>query len=460
MESEKLWGGRFTGDTSEVMAKFNNSIEFDQRLWKEDIEGSKAYAKALHGAGIISKEEETTILKGLEAVGSQWASGTLVITPQDEDVHSANERCLKAIIGSEIGGKLHTGRSRNDQVATDMRLWLRKSIVEITSLIKRFIAASCARAEKEIHVLMPGYTHMQRAQPIRFSHWVLSHAWFLKQDVERLEDLSRRVNVCPLGSGAIAGNPFPVNREKIAADLMFEAVTQNSMTGVSDRDFVAEFLFVCSLTAVHLSKWAEDLIIYSSTEFGYVTIDDAFSTGSSLMPQKKNPDGLELIRGKTGRISGHLVGFLMVLKGLPSTYNKDFQEDKEAIFDAHDTLTALLKIATGNLETLEVHESACVSGLSPEMLATDVAYYLVRKGMPFRDAHCAAGKLVALAERNNVPMHQVSIQEAKSITNIFDEDLANVWNYEHAVEQYSATGGTSKKSVEAQIQALRKWLSL
>ncbi|XP_029823072.2 argininosuccinate lyase isoform X2 [Ixodes scapularis] len=421
--------------------------------------GSKAYAKALHGAGIISKEEETTILKGLEVVGSQWASGTLVITPQDEDVHSANERCLKAIIGSEIGGKLHTGRSRNDQVATDMRLWLRKSIVEITSLIKRFIAASCARAEKEIHVLMPGYTHMQRAQPIRFSHWVLSHAWFLKQDVERLEDLSRRVNVCPLGSGAIAGNPFPVNREKIAADLMFEAVTQNSMTGVSDRDFVAEFLFVCSLTAVHLSKWAEDLIIYSSTEFGYVTIDDAFSTGSSLMPQKKNPDGLELIRGKTGRISGHLVGFLMVLKGLPSTYNKDFQEDKEAIFDAHDTLTALLKIATGNLETLEVHESACVSGLSPEMLATDVAYYLVRKGMPFRDAHCAAGKLVALAERNNVPMHQVSIQEAKSITNIFDEDLADVWNYEHAVEQYSATGGTSKKTVEAQIQALRKWLS-
>uniref|UniRef100_A0A6M2CH22 Putative argininosuccinate lyase n=1 Tax=Rhipicephalus microplus TaxID=6941 RepID=A0A6M2CH22_RHIMP len=280
---------------------------------------------------------------------------------------------------------------------------------------------------------MPGYTHVQKAQPIRFAHWMLS--------------------------GALAGNPFPIDKERMASDLLFDSVIQNSITAVSDRDFVAEFLFACSLTAVHLSKWAEDLILYSSAEFGYVTLDDAYSTGSSLMPQKKNPDGLELIRGKTGRISGHLVGFLMVLKGLPSTYNKDIQEDKEAVFDAYDTLAASLEVAAGNMEKLKVCKAACESALSPDMLATDVAYYLVRKGTPFRDAHHIAGKLVALAEQKNLPMTSLTCSDAKSVSELFEDDLAELWNYEHSVEQYKGTGGTAKESVVAQIASLRQWLT-
>lgn len=344
-------------------------------------------------------------------------------------------------------------------VATDLRLWTRKAVATLVDLIKHFVEITCSRAESEIDVLMPGYTHLQRAQPIRLSHWMLSYAWFLKQDAERFRDLSQRLNVCPLGSGALAGNPFPIDKEALASDLQFDGVIQNSITAVSDRDFVAEFLFVCSLTAVHLSKLAEDLILYSSAEFGYVTVDDAYSTGSSLMPQKKNPDGLELIRGKTGRISGDLVGFLMVLKGLPSTYNKDIQEDKEAIFDAYDTLAASLEIAAGNVETMKVQKARCESALSPDMLATDVAYYLVRKGVPFRDAHHITGKLVALAEQKKVPMTALSCSDAKSVSEFFDEGLAEVWNYEHSVEQYKATGGTARQSVQAQIASLRKWLT-
>ncbi|XP_037513750.2 argininosuccinate lyase isoform X1 [Rhipicephalus sanguineus] len=441
------------------MSKFNNSIAYDQRLWKEDVEGSKAYAEALKRAGIITPQEADTIRRGLTEVEHEWSSGKFVVTRDDEDIHSANERRLKEIIGHEIGGKLHTGRSRNDQVATDLRLWTRRAVAALIDHIRHFISIACGRAEREIDVLMPGYTHLQKAQPIRFSHWMLSYAWFLRQDAERFLDLSRRLNVCPLGSGALAGNPFPIDKERMASDLLFDGVIQNSIAAVSDRDFVAEFLFACSLTAVHLSKWAEDLIIYSSAQFGYVTLDDAYTTGSSLMPQKKNPDGLELIRGKTGRISGHLVGFLMVLKGLPSTYNKDIQEDKEAVFDAYDTLAASLEVAVGNMETMKVCKAACESALSPDMLATDVAYYLVRKGTPFRDAHHIAGKLVALAEQKNLAMTSLTCSDAKSVSDLFDDDLAQLWNYEHSVEQYKATGGTAKASVLAQIASLRQWLT-
>lgn len=440
------------------MVEFANSVNFDKRLWEEDIQGSEAYARALHGAGIISREEADIICQGLNEVRNEWSRGSFKVTRDDEDIHSANERRLKEIIGSDIGGKLHTGRSRNDQVATDLRLWTRTAVRTLVDLIKRFVGVTCTNAEREIDVILPGYTHLQRAQPIRFSHLMLSYAWFFKQDAERFQNLLRRLNVCPLGSGALSGNPFPVDREKIASDLLFDGVMQNSITGVSDRDFVAEFLFACSLTSVHLSRCAEDLVLYSSAEFGYVTMDDSYSTGSSLMPQKKNPDGLELVRGKAGRISGHLIGFLMVLKGLPSTYNKDIQEDKEAIFDAYDTLAASLRLAAGSLETLKVNKAACESSLSPDMLATDVAYYLVRKGVPFRDAHHTAGKLVALAEEKKVPMSSLSCADAKSVSELFDEDLAHVWNYEHSVEQYKATGGTSRSSVEAQIACLRQWL--
>ncbi|XP_077510646.1 argininosuccinate lyase isoform X2 [Amblyomma americanum] len=439
METKKLWGGRFSGKTSDTMLKFNNSVHFDQRLWKEDLEGSMAYAKALQRAGIVSQQEAEAICRGLSEMENEWHAEAFHISQDDEDIHSANERRLKEIVGHKMGGKLHTGRSRNDQVATDLRLWTRKSVATLIDLIKHFVEITCARAESEIDVLMPGYTHLQRAQPIRLSHWMLSYAWFLKQDAERFRDLSRRLNVCPLGSGALAGNPFPIDKEALASDLQFGGVIQNSITAVSDRDFVAEFLFVCSLTAVHLSKLAEDLILYSSAEFGYVTIDEAYSTGSSLMPQKKNPDGLELIRGKTGRISG--------------------DEDKEAIFDAYDTLAAALEVAAGNVETMKVKRAGCESALSPDMLATDVAYYLVRKGTPFRDAHHIAGKLVTLAEQKKVPMTALSCSDAKSVSGLFGEDLAEVWNYEHSVEQYKATGGTARQSVQAQIASLREWLT-
>ncbi|XP_064461161.1 argininosuccinate lyase-like isoform X2 [Ornithodoros turicata] len=455
---QKLWGGRFMGSMNDAMRSFNSSIEVDRRLWKEDIEGSKAYGAALLNAGILTQDDEEQIQRGLLLVEREWESGTFVIKPSDEDIHSANERRLKELTGANIGGQLHTGRSRNDQVAVNMRLWLKKSIKEINSAIKLFISECCIRAKSEIDVLMPGYTHLQKAQPIRWSHWLLSYAWFLKQDASRFEDLFKRTDICPLGSGALAGNPFCIDRERLASALNFGGISQNSMMAVGDRDFVVEFLFAVSMTAVHLSKWAEDMIIYSSSEFGFVSIDDAFSTGSSLMPQKKNPDSLELIRGKAGRCSGHLYSLQMVLKGLPSTYNKDLQEDKALMFDAYDTLISMLMVAAGTLKTLKLHRGACTSALSSEMLSTDVAYYLVRKGMPFREAHHAVGNLVALAETKAVGIEALEISETKRISPLFDEDLKELWNYEHSVEQYQATGGTSRKSVEKQVASLQDWL--
>ncbi|EPY83527.1 argininosuccinate lyase, partial [Camelus ferus] len=446
--SGKLWGGRFVGAVDPIMEKFNASIAYDQHLWEVDVQGSKAYSRGLEKAGLLTKAEMDQILQGLDKVAEEWAQGTFKLNPNDEDIHTANERRLKELIG-ETAGKLHTGRSRNDQVVTDLRLWMRRNCSTLSALLWELIRTMVDRAEAEWDVLFPGYTHLQRAQPIRWSHWILSHAVALTRDSERLLEVQKRINVLPLGSGAIAGNPLGVDRELLRAELNFGSITLNSMDATSERDFVAEFLFWASLCMTHLSRMAEDLILYGTKEFNFVQLSDAYSTGSSLMPQKKNPDSLELIRSKAGRVFGRVskgtecAGVLMTLKGLPSTYNKDLQEDKEAVFEVSDTMSAVLQI----------HRENMAQALSPDMLATDLAYYLVRKGAPE-----ASGKAVFMAETKGVALNQLSLQELQTISPLFSGDVSHVWDYGHSVEQYTALGGTARSSVDWQIGQVRALL--
>lgn len=456
-EGNKLWGGRFVGDTDPIMDKFNASISYDQRMWDADIRGSKAYVKALEKAGLVTTDEMNSILNGMDQISDEWTKGVFVIKPEDEDIHTANERRLKELIGAPAG-KLHTGRSRNDQVVTDMRLWLRDAISTLSKEAVQLISTMVERAAVEIDVLFPGYTHMQRAQPIRWSHWILSHAVALSRDVERLQEIKRRVNILPLGSGAIAGTPFDIDRDLLCKELGFDGISLNSMDATSQRDFVLEFLFWASLSLTHLSKMAEDLMLYSTKEFSFVTLSDAYSTGSSLMPQKKNADSLELIRSKAGRVFGQCAGFMVTMKGLPSCYNKDLQEDKEAMFDCYDTLHAVLQVTTGVMSTLKINPPVMEAALSPDMLATDLAYYLVKKGVPFREAHGISGKAVFAAESKNIALNQLTVEDLSSVSPQFGEDVASVWNYSSSVEQYSAPGGTAKCSVLAQVEHLRTWI--
>lgn len=456
-EGNKLWGGRFVGDTDPIMEKFNASIAYDQRMWDADIRGSKAYVKALEKAKLVTMEEMNQILHGLDQIYEEWSKGVFVIKPGDEDIHTANERRLKELIGAPAG-KLHTGRSRNDQVVTDMRLWLRDAILTVTGDAVQLITSMVERAAVEIDILFPGYTHMQRAQPIRWSHWILSHAVALSRDVDQLQEIKKRVNVLPLGSGAIAGTPFDIDRELLRKELNFDGISLNSMDATGQRDFIAEFLFWSSMCLTHLSKMAEDLMLYSTKEFSFVTLSDAYSTGSSLMPQKKNADSLELIRSKAGRVFGRCAGFMMTLKGLPSTYNKDLQEDKEAMFDCFDTVHAVLQVTTGVMSTLKINQSVMEAALSPDMLATDLAYYLVRKGVPFREAHGISGKAVFTAESKNIALNQLTAEDLSAISPLFESDVSSVWDYRSSVEQYKAPGGTAKSSVTAQVEHLRNWL--
>ncbi|NXM46463.1 ARLY2 lyase, partial [Gymnorhina tibicen] len=456
-QGNKLWGGRFSGSTDPTMEMLNASISYDQRLSEVDIQGSRAYAKALEKAGILSKTELEKILGGLEKISQEWAQGVFVLKQTDEDIHTANERRLKELIG-DVAGKLHTGRSRNDQVVTDLKLFMKNSLSVISTHLLRLVETLVERAATEIDVILPGYTHLQKAQPIRWSHFLLSHAVALTRDSERLGEVKRRISVLPLGSGALAGNPLGIDRELLCSELDFASISLNSMDAVSERDFVVEFLSVATLLMIHLSKMAEDLIIYSTSEFGFLTLSDAYSTGSSLMPQKKNPDSLELIRSKAGRVFGRLAAILMVLKGLPSTYNKDLQEDKEAVFDVVDTLNAVLQVATGVISTLQINKESMERALSPEMLATDLALYLVRKGMPFRQAHVASGKAVQLAETKGVTINRLSLEDLQNISPLFGSDVAQVFSVVSSVEQYTAAGGTAKSSVSAQIEQLRELL--
>lgn len=454
---KKLWGGRFSGETDPLMERFNASIGFDQLMWREDIQGSQAYARALARAGIITTEEAQQLVDGLEQVAAEWRNEAFVIQANDEDIHTANERRLTELVGA-VAGKLHTGRSRNDQVATDVRLWLRNQIAQLRKHLHELIRITVDRAEQEIDLILTGYTHLQPAQPTRWSHLLLSYAWSWQRDAQRLDELTARVNLSPLGCGALAGNPFDIDRTQLAHDLGFARPIPNSLDGVSDRDFIAEFLFWGSLVMVHMSRLAEDLIIYSSREFGYVTIADAYSTGSSLMPQKKNADSLELIRGKTGRVLGELTGLLTMLKGLPSTFNKDMQEDKEALFDAVETLNGVLQIASGVMATLTPNAAAMQLALSPEVLSTDLAEYLVRKGVPFRETHHVAGAAVGMAELQGVSISELSLEDLQRLHHAFEEDVMQVWNFEQSVERRNAEGGSSRRAVQAQIAELYEWL--
>lgn len=455
----KLWGGRFTGATDPLMTTYNESLSYDKRMYRADIMGSITYSRALLKVGIVSKHEQAELERGLGLVLEEWTAGTFVEREGDEDIHTANERRLGEIIGAAIAGKLHTGRSRNDQVATDMRLYLREEIDRIGETLRDFLRVLANRAEVELAVLMPGYTHLQRAQPIRWSHFLMSHATNFEGDLRRLTQIRARVNRSPLGSGALAGNPFDVDRQFIADDLGFESCMENSLSAVSDRDFVAEFLMWSTLLGSHVSKFAEDLIIYSTAEFGFVRLSDAYSTGSSLMPQKKNPDSLELLRGKSGRVFGQMAGFLMSLKGVPSTYNKDLQEDKEPLFDCIRTVSDSLGIFTGVVSTLTIDADRMRAALDDGMLATDLADYLVRKGVPFRKTHHISGECVKLAEDTGRSMSRLTLEELQAIDAGFEADIMDVWDFEASVEKRTTLGGTSRARVQEQIDSLRNSLA-
>lgn len=431
------------------MEKFNESIHFDRRMWKEDLRGSIAYAKAIQKVGILTPEESASIISGLEKVMEEWASNTFEIKSGDEDIHTANERRLTEIIGP-LGGKLHTGRSRNDQVATDTRLWIVKAEKDILKDMATLLQASAEFCEVHIDVLMAGYTHLQPAQPIRFSHWLMSHMAALMRDAERLTELVPRANQCPLGAGALAGNAFGVDREFLAKELGFDGVTSNSLDSVCDRDFVAEFLMWHALMLTHLSQFAEDMIINNMLKC--VDIDDAYATGSSLMPQKKNPDALELLRGKAGVALGRSVGLMATLKGLPRAYNKDLQEDKVPLFDAVDTVKDCLAITTGVIVTMRPNPKMLMKALCPEMLATDLADYLVRRGVPFRETHHISGACVRLAEETEVSIDTLTLEQLQKIDSRFEADVMKVWDYNMSVERKSSIGGTSKARVMEQIE--------
>jgi argininosuccinate lyase len=453
-----LWGGRFETQTDELMRRFNDSIRFDRRLYQADVQGSVAYARALARAGLITVQERDHLIAGLEQVRAEFDAGDLEIKPGDEDIHTAVERRLGELLGP-AAGKLHTGRSRNDQVSADLRLYLLEQMAVLDEALRRLQVALVEQAEAHLPALMPGYTHLQPAQPLLFSHWLMSYFWRFQRDRERLADAARRTSVCPLGAGALAGNPFPVDRRTLAADLDFAAVAENSIDAVSDRDYAVEFLAWAALLQVHLSQLAEDLILYSSREFGFVRIDQAYATGSSLMPQKLNPDALELLRGKSGRMIGHLTGLLTTLKGLPSAYNKDLQEDKEALFDAIDTLAIELPIAAGVVRTLQMNAGRMAAALDDAMLATDLADYLVRRGVPFRTSHHLVGQAVRRAEELGVALKGLDLAEYQAIHPAFAENVYEVFDFQRSVAARDVEGSTAPNAVRAQIEKAKALLT-
>ena len=456
--------GRFSGGPAADVAQFTESISFDWRLWKHDILGSMAHAEMLHQIGILSKAEVRAIVRGLDAIGQEIAAGKFTWKPELEDVHMNIESELTKRVPA--GAKLHTARSRNDQVALDMRLWLRDEITGLLGEIAGLQRVLVALGEHNSEVIIPGYTHMQRAQPVYFAHHLLAYVEMLERDCERLWDCHSRVNICPLGSGAIAGSTLPLDRSLVAKLLDFvdvagrPQITQNSMDGVSDRDFAVEFCSVAALLAVHVSRLSEDLILWAGSEFNFIKIADAYTTGSSLMPQKKNPDIAELARGKTGRVFGNLMSLLTLLKGLPMTYNRDLQEDKERLFDTADTVRSTVRIVAAMLEHTAVNHAACATAASdPALLATDLADYLVRKNMPFRQAHHVVGAVVALAEQTGKALNQLTLAELQSVDKTFGKDAPGVFNLKTAMGSRNIIGAPGTKEVAKQLARWRKLLS-
>ena len=452
----QLWKGRFKKELAKETNDFNSSISFDSRMFDEDIKGSIAHAAMLGAANIINKEESEKIIDGLSEILADIKSGKLEIDMSAEDIHTFVESELTARLG-QTGKRLHTARSRNDQVALDIRLTLRREITEIEAKVKELISVICAKAEENKTTIMPGYTHLQRAQPITFAHHIMAYAAMLCRDLDRLSDVKRRMNICPLGSGALAGTTYPLNREMVAEQLGFDGITLNSLDGVSDRDFCIELAAALSVIMVHLSRFSEEIIMWCSWEFKFVELDDAFSTGSSIMPQKKNPDIAELVRGKSGRVFGDLTTLLTVMKGIALAYNKDMQEDKEAIFDAVDTVKMCLNAFTPMIDTMTVLKDNMRNAAAKGFInATDCADYLVGKGLPFRDAYKATGELVALCIDKGLTLETLPIEEYKNICDLFDDEVYNAINLEKCVADRLVVGGPSIESVEKQIAAAKK----
>ena len=456
----KMWAGRTDGVTERIADDFNSSIHFDSRMYRQDITGSMAHAAMLSAQNIISQKDADTLIEGLSGILADLDSGALAIDMECEDIHMFVEQVLTQRLG-DVGKKLHTARSRNDQVALDIRMYLRQEIDEITDLVKKLIAAVTGKAETYKDTIMPGYTHLQRAQPITFGHHLMAYAMMLLRDTDRLADCRKRMNLSPIGCCALAGTTYPIDRQFGARQLGFDGVCLNSLDGVSDRDFCVELMSAISMLMMHLSRFSEEIILWSSWEFKFIELSDAYTTGSSIMPQKKNPDMAELVRGKTGRVYGDLMALLTTLKGLPLAYNKDMQEDKESIFDACDTVKMCLKVFVGMIDTLTANEENMKRAAQKGFInATDLADYLVKKGLPFRSAYKISGQLVALCIQQNTVLEELPLEQYQTFSPLFEADLYQAIDLKVCVEKRISEGGTSTASVQMQINKVKEMLHL
>ena len=456
---KKLWEGRFTKNTNALLEKFNASITFDKRMYAEDIKGSIAHSKMLSKQEIISQDDQTKIEKGLNQIKLEIENGTFIFKIEDEDIHMSIEKRLTEIIGS-TAGKLHTARSRNDQVALDVRMYVRHQSLEIKELLINMESVLYTLSKKYKNTIIPGYTHLQRAQPILLAHHLLAYFQMFKRDISRIDDFLERSDEMPLGAGALAGTTFDLDRHYVAGQLGFSAPTVNSLDSVSDRDFIIELASIISIISMHLSRFSEEIIIWCTSEFSFIKLDDAFATGSSIMPQKKNPDIAELVRGKSGRIYGNLIAILTTMKALPLAYNKDMQEDKEGIFDSIDNIKICIEIFYEMLSTMDVNEKEILESMKKGFLnATDVADYLAKNGMPFREAHKVVGQIVSYCEEKNIAIDDMKFEEYLEFSNIFKEDVLEAITIENCVNNRNSYGGTSIKNVLMQLELAEKFLS-
>lgn len=456
---KKLWGGRFQKTPEKWVDEFGASIHFDKQLVKEDLTGSLAHASMLNKCGILGDEEAAAIKDGLNTLMKKAEADELEFSVDYEDIHLNLEKMLIDEIGP-LGGKLHTARSRNDQVATDMHLYLNNQVEHIIELISSFQTVLVEKAEQHVETIFPGYTHLQRAQPISFAHHMLAYFWMLERDKARFQDSLKRINVSPLGCGALAGTTFPIDREYTAEQLGFDHIYENSLDGVSDRDFILEFLSNSSLVMMHLSRFCEEIILWCSQEFKFIELDDTYATGSSMMPQKKNPDMAELIRGKTGRVYGNLMGLLTIMKGLPLTYNKDLQEDKEGMFDTVKTIAGSLQIFTGMIQTMTVNEDVMKKATKEDFSnATEVADYLAKKGMPFREAHEIVGKLVYTCIQKGIYLSDLPFETFTEASELFEQDIYTVLDPYVAVEKRTSAGGTGFKQIQLALEKAKACLT-
>ncbi|MGO3018743.1 MAG: argininosuccinate lyase [Anaerococcus sp.] len=455
---QSLWGGRFQKEMDELMEDFHASIDFDKKLYKQDIQGSIAHVTMLGEVGIIKEEESESIIKALLEIEKEIENGAFVFGKKHEDIHMNIENALIQKIG-DVGKKLHTARSRNDQVALDLKLYIKKEVKDIQALLKEWIQMLIIKAEDNLEILMPGYTHLQRAQPISLSHWMLAHAQMAKRDYLHLSSWIDIHNTMPLGSGALAGTTYPIDRDKTAELLDFDYPSSNSMDGVSDRDYVLDILYYASTGMMHLSRLCEEIVMWSSKEFDFILLDDAYSTGSSMMPQKKNPDAAELIRGKTGRVYGDLITMLTVMKSLPLAYNKDMQEDKEALFDGIETWKKSLKIIISMVKIMQINSKNMMDASKEGFTnATDLADYLVKKGVPFRDAHKITGEIVLECIDKNIHLEDMSLEDYKKHSSVVDQDLFDIIGIKNCVMGRNSYGGTSPEQIKVQINELKKFI--